>query len=395
MAAVKTQKELYDIFKLELQNRVPGLTDFSDGSINDALGGVVSFVGSIMSQLTVDEFAKTFFDSANGPAVTGGPDDLQTLAVDHYGSSFARPSGTYSGGTIRFSRPDSTKGNVVIGAGTVVATRKDASGVSLRFSTLSPVTLTGLTIDVACVALAIGSASNVVPGAVALIETTLTDSSVVVTNLAGFSGGSNPYTDAEYREFIRAKIATLKGAVKASVLAAALSVAGVVTANIVEVELPVIDFNIATGLPVVGAKYFRVTRPVLYVADNAGAASSTLIASVKTAIAEVKALGVFINVEGATALVLAWTATLTLNSSGPAFAEFSTDLTRIKDSMKAYISALPIGAGFDKAAAEAAILAQFGPAGTSDITTFTSLSPVANVAGVVGQKIIPGIITLS
>ena len=111
---MRTQDELLQLFINELQSQNPELTDTEIGSIIDVLGGALSTAVYEIQQLTIDEFRKTFFDTANGPEITGGADDLENLAVDHFGDEFARPAAEKSTGVVTFSRPNADAGNVSI-----------------------------------------------------------------------------------------------------------------------------------------------------------------------------------------------------------------------------------------------------------------------------------------
>lgn len=390
---VPSQQELYDLFQNEVQARNPELTDFEEGSKLDSLGGGFSTAGQEVTKLIIDQFAKTFFSTANGPEVTGGSDDLELLATDHFGDSFARPAASPAVGIANFSRPNTNAGNVVIPAGTIVKTEKDSNGNERRFATETLVTMTGLTVNASVEAVDAGSDGNIGIGTLTVIESALTDPSVVVTNSAAFTGGEEEADDAEYREFIRNKIETLRGATKAAIEASALNVAGVETATAIEDAIPVKEWDIANDLPI-GA-YFRIPRVRLFIADANGTASQALIDNVDDAIFFVRACGVKIDTIGASALSLNWTASIVLNPGGPNFATLSVNPQLVVDSMEQYLRDLPIGTGFDKGLAKLAIMAIWGPSGTNDLTDFITSVPVGNVSATPTQKIIPGTVGVS
>jgi len=385
---VPSQQDLYDLFKNEVQARNPELTDFEDGSKLDSLAGGFSTAGQEVTKLIIDQFAKTFLDTANGPEVTGGPDDLQTLATDHFGSGFARPAASPAIGVVDFSRPTTGAGNVLIPAGTIVKTEKDSNGEEQRFATLSDVTMITTAISASVQAVDAGSDGNAQAATVIVIESSLTDPTIAVTNAAQFTGGEAEDTDAEYREFIRNKIETLRGATKAAIEAASNNVAGVETSTAIEDSIPVIEWDIG-GSMTVGA-FFRIPRVRLFVADVNGVASAALIDNVEAAIAFVKACGVKIDVEAAVALPVDWSASLVLNPSGPNFATLSVDPQLIIDSMSQYLNDLPIGTGFDKGLAKLYIMSVWGPSGTDDLTDFITSVPVGNISATVTEKIIAG-----
>lgn len=390
---VPSQQELYDLYKNEVQSRNPALTDFEDGSKLDSLGGGFSVAGQQLVKFIIDKFAQTFFDTAHGPEVTGNTDDLEILAIDHFGESFARPAAEKAIGVVAFSRPNTNAGNVTILAGTVVKTNKNANGEEQRFVTVSEVTMTGLTINASVEAVNAGISGNVLANTVINVETALTDPTVTVTNALAFSGGEAEDTDAEYREFIRNKIETLRGATKTAIEAAANNVPGIETATAIEDLQVVREWDIGGNAPV--GDYFRIPRVRLFVADINGVASQALIDAVDLAISFVRACGVRVNVLAATALSVDWTVSLTLNPSGPNFAELSTDTTMVEETMAQYIRDLAVGTGFDRTLAKQAIMAIWGPAGTDDLTDLTVLVPTGNIAATATQKLIPGTIEAS
>lgn len=389
---VPSQQDLYDAFKNEVQSRNPALTDFEEGSKLDSLGGGFSTAGQQVVRFIIEKFSKTFFSTANGPEVTGDSDDLETLAVDHFGDSFARPDAAKALGVVAFSRP-SAGPSVSILAGTVVKTKKNAQGVEQRFVTLADVTLAGLTINASVQAVNAGVDGNVLANTVIVVETALTDPTVTVNNASAFTGGEAEDTDAEYREFIRNQIETLRGATAAAIKAAAENVPGVETATPIEDLKPVIEWDIGNSLTV--GSYFRIPYVRLFIADINGTASQALLDAVDAAIEFVRACGVKVNVVAASALTVNWTATLTLNPGGPNFATLSTDTTMIEDSMAEYIRGLGVGTSFDRGLAKLAIMAIWGPAGTNDLTDFVTTVPTGNVAATATQKLIPGTMVAS
>lgn len=389
---VPSQQELYDLFKNEVQSRNPNLTDFEEGSILDSVGGGLSTAGAEVSRGIIEAFAKTFFATANGPEVTGGPDDLEQLATDHFGDAFARPAAAPAIGNVTFSRPTSAAGNVTIPAGTIVKTAKDANGAEQRFATETIVVMTGLSIQASVTAVVAGTDGNVNPNTVVVIENALTDPTVVVTNPLTFSGGEAEDTDAEYREFIRLKIETLRGATKAAIEAAALNIPGIETATAIENLQTVIEWDIGGSMTV--GTYFTIPRVKLYVADVNGVASLALIEAVEDAVLLVRACGVRVDVVGATALAVNWAAAITLNPGGPNYATLSSDASQIVETMEQYLRDLPIGTGFDKGLAKLAMMAIWGPSGTTDLTDFVIAVPVGNVSATATQKIIPGTVEI-
>jgi len=465
-APLKSQQELYDLFITTLQNECPQLTDTLEGSIDDGLGGTFSIGALELQRYITAAFNKTFFDLANGPDITGGPDDLQTLAVDHFGSAFARPAAESAIDTETFSRPNISNGACTILAGSVVKTEVDAAGNSQRYTTNSDLILTnivnfvcssanatigavysnngqnftvkttisgGLALScsgvadptasgtltkvsgtgdatitfssfskpasnlsgaVAITAVIAGAAGSAAAGTIDTIETSLTDPTITCTN-AGNATGANAQDDATYRETIRNLLITLRAAVIAAIEAAALGVAGVVTANAVEIEQPVIAYDVGLQAPVPGRDWFYIPFCTLYIADGSGSASTGLLASVKTAVDGVRAYGVFINYVGATPVSINWTAHIALNPVGPNYGTLVNDTTLLKKSMASYLGNLGPGTDFIKATADAALLALWGPSGSNDLTAFTTTVPTGDVTLTAEEVAIAGTIATS
>jgi len=394
MTDILTQQNLYDLFRNKVQSVAPGLTDFEEGSNLDAFGGGVSVAGQEIVTFIVSEFSKTFFNTANGSAVTGNIDDLEALAVDHFGANFRRPGAANALATVQFSRPNLDNGLTVIEAGTIVKTDTDSSGNEERFRVVSEVTMQGLSINASVEAIEGGSDSNVGSGTITNIETSLTDPTIVVTNILPATGGAPALDDSQYREFIRQQVETLRGATQAAIEAASVNVPGVEIATLIENVQRVIAYDDATQAPLVGSAPFSITRAVLYIADANGTATQALIEQVREAISSVRACGVVKEILGATPLNLDWRASISLSPSGPNFAVFNSNTTLITESMEQYIRDLPIGTGFDRSLARQAILAIWGPSGSGDLTDFIINQPTGNVTSQQTEKLIPGIVEI-
>lgn len=392
--AIKSVEELVGNFFTEVENQQSKLTDKNEGSNLDVIAGAMSIGVNEVLQKATDNLRKSFIDTSNGPEITNGPDELQDLAVDHWGEEFSRPGETHSTGMATFSRPNTDAGNVQILKDTIVKTPASATGKSQRFKTIEDVTLTDLTITVAVRAVLAGPDGDVQAGTVTQIETALTDSSVVVTNVAKFAGGRRAETDSEYRETIRRKVRRIRGGTKDAIEAAAKTVGGVEMATAIELEIPVIAYDIATDSPVAGAEFFRIPLSKLYVADSNGTASEALILDVYEALREIRAYGIRVEVLAAAAIILNWIGRITLNPGGPNYAELSSNPGKVIDSMIEYINRLPIGDDFVRTDANAAIMAIWGPAGTGDLTEFETVAPSGDVENSENEKFIAGTVGL-
>lgn len=380
--------QFYDIYKNEVIANASELTDFSDGSMHDIVTGALSAGLNEICELILIEFSKTYFDLAEGA-------DIDKLAVDHFGESFARPAASKSTGAITFSRANTDAGDVTIPIGTVVKTAKDSNGVELRFVTTVLGTMTGLTLSVDIEAVEAGPDSRVQAAKIIVLESSLTDSSVTVSNPLAMAGGEDAPTDESYREIIRSLIKSLAGATESAVKAAALTVLGVANVALVTTERIVIDYDIGLDQIVPGAIYFRIPYVYVYISDEDGNSSSALIAAVKEKLVGVRAAGVKIEALGGIAVPLSWTASVTLDSGGPSFIEFQTDTSRIVDTMNDYINkVLAIGADFIKADANTYIMSIWGPTGTGDLTGFSSSVPSGNVTTAVNEKLIAATVSI-
>ncbi len=384
---LKSQGDFYTDFQNEVQDNAPDLTDFTEGSKLDILGGVHSTGCSELTKLTIDLFKKTFFDTSDDT-------DLEFLAVDHFGTSFARPLAQPALVDVTFTRPTFAAGSVTILAGQIVKTAQDASGVAQRFATLLTVVMgpTTLSINASVQAVVPGASGNVDPGLINSIEGTLTDDTIVVTNSAKAVGGAEALSDPDYREFIRNKIETLKGGTTPGIEGLAKTVSGVVIATVIENEVAVKEFDITTNLPV--GPVFRIPQTILYIADANGSASDGLVSEVALLIEDLKAAGVQIDVKAATPLPVDWKASVVFNPAGPNFSVLENDATMIVNTMKAYLNSLPIGTSFIRRIARLTILAIWGPTGTNDITDFVNKSPVGDVDATDIEKLKPGTVVI-
>lgn len=394
---VLSSSENYEIFKNEVQANSPHeeLSDFSEGSMLDVIAGAISAGQNEIAELVISEFMKTFFDTASGPTEEDSTDYLEKLAIDHFGESFARPNATESTGEVNFSRLSTDAGDCIIPIDTIVKTVKDANGVEVRFKTTEAKTLTGLTVNAPVKAMVAGSSGKVAIGKITVLESSLTDPTVKVTNAAAMAGGEDAPDDAEYRENIKSLILSLAGATEAAVKGKAEAVPGVAFCDLVIINMPVIEYDLDTMAPKAGEKFFRIPYPVIYIADEDGNSSQALVDAVKTAILTTRACGVKIEVKGAVPVIVHWTGSYALNPAGPNYAELSADSTKIKDSMSEYINkVLAIGDDFIRASANAYILSIWGPSGTNDLTTFSSSVPVGDVAVASNQKTVAGTISI-
>lgn len=381
--AFKSQQTFYDEFILELQSEAPDLTDTNEGSKIDVLAGVTSHAVQEIQSRVIEEIKKLYFSTAEG-------EDLEKLAVDRYGSEFARPAPGFADGVVTFSRPTTNWGDALIPAGTVVKTEPNADGETTNVITEVDVIITGLSINASVTATVAGTSGNVEAGELTVLETAIDDPSVVVTNALALTGGTAEMEDAEYREHIAKLLLSLNGATLEAIEAKVATVAGVESVAGVETRTLVKEWNAATDATV--GDPFYVARTKVYVADSNGTASQNLLDAVKAAIEELESTGVEIEVFAAVAITLDWSAEYTLNPSGPHYTTLLASAALIEFDMEQYINNLAIGADFDRATAEAYILAKWGPAGSDDLTAFDTVTPTGDIAVDPNEKVIAGAI---
>jgi uncharacterized phage protein gp47/JayE len=197
------------------------------------------------------------------------------------------------------------------------------------FETTEEVILTGLTVDASIQAQEAGSSGNLLPSTIVVLESTLSDSSITVNNGLAMAGGEDEQDDAEYRETIKSLIQSLAGATKQAIEGAVLALPNVGFVTLITEEKAVIEWDIS-GSSTIG-NFFRIPYPIVYVADENGNSSPSLVQDVKDAIVPIKACGVNVNVLGATAINVDWTASLTLNASvAQTILNFNLILLRLK-----------------------------------------------------------------
>lgn len=378
---VLTPSDLYEIYKAEVVARGSDIVDFSDGSLQDISTGALTTGLNEVSELMITEFLKTFFGSAEG-------DDLEFLAIDHYGDRFARPDATKSTTSVTFTRPNSDKGDVLIADDVIVKTEKDASGKEVRFKISSSVTLTGLTLNVPVESVEEGTETRVSADKITVIESALLDDSITVNNTSATAGGEAEQDDEEYRETISNLLLSLSGATIAAIRGAVEAVADITYVAIITTLQKVRNVDDG-GVPY--GDIYKIPFVTIYVADSEGNYSPSLLLQAEVAILPVRAAGVKITIDGAVSVILNWISSITLNPAGPNYAELSEDTKLITDDMANYIDqVLKIGEGFNRTSANDYILSIWGPEGTGDLTSFITSQPTGNIAGVEGTKLISG-----
>ena len=384
---VLTPQEYFEIYRNSVRSQDSDLTDFNQGSMLDILGGAFALAANELAELMLYEFRKTYIATAEGA-------DLENLATDHFGPRFVRPQGSRATVELTFSRPE--EGDpVTIPIDFVISTEQDANGETITFETLEQKTLIDTTATVQARAVDIGPSGNVAENKLTIMETSLTDQSVVVTNNEPAAGGSDAETDEEYRETIQKLITSLSGATKAALEGALLSSPSIRFVSLIERQLPAIEYDIGQGQIATDERgnqkrFFYLPEPIAYVADENGESSTEMIKEAIRIIAPVRACGVRITVLGATTSDVNFTAAIVLSATGPKRSELATNPEPIVETMRDFINKIPIGEGFSRSDASAFVIAVWGEQGTGDLAQFTVTEPRVNIAGKEGVKLLPG-----
>lgn len=261
--------DLYNIGRSEIQARNPRLTDWTEGSDLDAIAGGAAGQADEAIGILFQLFGNQFFDIAAG-------DDLDTLALDRFGTEIVRNVASAAIGLLRFTRGISST-PLLIPAGTTC--QADVDGVTVTFSTDSAQTIpTGESfIDIQSTADDTGRDSNVAAGTVTtILDTLIGDAAATVTNQERFAGGSIAESDSSFRDRIKRFFNTLRRGTIAALETGALSVEGVSFVTIDE----------STVAPANGG-YVSV-----YVGDPDGAGNTTLAALVDAELDNWRAAGV-------------------------------------------------------------------------------------------------------
>jgi hypothetical protein len=272
---IPTFDELYDAYRSEVESRDPDLTNWSVGSINDAMAGAGAVLVDELIRAVIDAFSAHFVDTAED-------DDLKALALDRFGI----PESTFEASAavvpVTFT---TTEAYVAIPAGTTVSGEVD--GELVEFVVDSPATITSplTTVDVDCTCTDTGSSGNIAAGVLDTVNDGAgvpLDSDITVTNAERAVGGAPEWSDERIRAYIRGWFqALVRGTVNA-VETGALSVPSVTYATVDESEMGPDDGG----------------HVLLYVGDQDGRSNTALIAAVEAVLPDWRACGVLVEVVG-------------------------------------------------------------------------------------------------
>jgi uncharacterized phage protein gp47/JayE len=319
MTTLPTFDELYAVGQAEVQSRNPLLTDWAEGSNNDAVIGGATAIGDEAIRVVVELFAAQFLDTATG-------DYLDALVADRYPAMDQRKPAKGAVVTLTFTRGGST-GVLTVPAGTTC--KATVNGVSLLYATDVEAHMPGAddAVDVTATCTTTGRSGNVAEDTITTIVDTLPDdATATVTNADRAVGGDVEETDDALRSRARRYHTTLRKATTAALEVAALGVAGVSFATVDEANMGAEDGGYVS----------------VYVGDPDARGNDALAALVDDALDGTRAAGIDVRVLAAEREEITLTMTLYVRK-GSATAEL---VTAARAAVLAYTGALPPSATF-------------------------------------------------
>lgn len=304
-------RELFDRVKATLllygHDITASMVDTTGTHVN-IIAGTIAGIADYLSHLLADGLKQSFVTTA-----TGG--DLDRLAFGWYG--LTRKSATPSTATVTFSRTD-TAADLDIPAGTVLL------GGDYKFDTdydlTIPAGVSSALMTVTCEEA--GYATNVGSGIISSLETPITG--VSVTNPNAAAGGTEDETDEEFRNRIQGFWLIAQRGTLAAIEYGAKQVPGITYSKASEID----DGECAT-----------VT---LYIADQNGQATSTMLQQVTEEERAWKPAGVHVNVIAAVPYMISIKMTI---SVGPGY-DIPTAIVDAKNAALAYVNTLGLGDTF-------------------------------------------------
>ncbi len=269
-----TFDELQSRAKAEVQLRQPRLTDFTEGSVLDAITGAAAVLADESIHINVDLFSEHFFGTAEGSALDalaadrGFPPRKPPVGAvgsvlwtkDDAGAAYTIPSGTLIEGTIE---------GVVIQVGTTSTAVLSATDVSIAIPAQATIT---------------GRESNFPAGTLDTVTAPLVaDPDATATNPVGFAGGAPVETDDQYRDRLRRFFNTLRRGTVAALEFGSLLVPGVSFATVDESTVPESLGGFVS----------------VYIGDPDARSNDTLAAQVVESLEDFRAAGVLVVVLGA------------------------------------------------------------------------------------------------
>ena len=349
MPSLLTFDQLYTLGQAEVQSRNPELTDWRQGSVNDALIGGAAVQADEVIRVVVAAFAEQFVDAATDAA-------LDALAADRFG--LVRHAAVGAVGILTFTRGTST-GVLEIPAGTTC--KATVNGESVTFTTDEAVYMAADTVDALATCTATGATGNVAADTITtIVDTVPGDATATVTNADRFVGGAAEETDAAFRDRIRRYFTTLRRGTVSALETGALGVAGVAYVAVDE----------SYAAPEDGG-YVAV-----YVADGDGRSNDALSDAVASELESWRAAGIRVVVTGATREEIDLALVLYVRAGS----DLATLVANARAAILAYTDALAPGAILYTAQIVAAALGISTDVLSAMVTTPTSDQPPSGVA---------------
>jgi len=344
---VSTFEELYSAAKAEMQSRNPGLVDFREGSVNDAVAGAGALLAEEVIRVVLDRFSELFFATAEGAA-------LDALLLDRLNET--RHPATAAIGTVQWTRD--VAGAYTIPLGTTFT--RTVGGETLTFLSTSAVEMgvADTVVNVPVEASALGRASNVPSGVIAITDTAAEDPGATAAHAQPMAGGAPQETDDQVRERVKNLYTSQRRGTVPALKTGATSVPGVSFATVVE------DFDN-------GVVY-------IYVGDVDAMGNDALAALVDAEIVNWRSAGQRVVVLGAAPEVVPLVLEIIVKA-GTDQAQASAD---IKDSVVAYGASLgPGGASYASQVERAC-----HDASDSVVSARQSTPPTQSTAAVLAQN---------
>lgn len=309
MAEVSTFTELYNLGRAEIQNRGPQWTDFNEGSFLDSSNGGASTLADEISRLMVSLFAELFFGTAEGAA-------LDRLAFDRL--NLLRNGASNALATLTWTRSD--PGTYTIPIGTTFSATIDNDVFEFVSTAAVVVQAADVTVNVPVTAAESGPDHNVPAAAIdTLVDTVTGETGATVTNALAAAGGAAQESDEEFRSRIQGFFFSVRRATVGALRFAALSVAGVNIATVVE--------------------DFAANIVYIYVGDPTATGNDALVSLVAEEIENWRAAGIQVQVLASVAENTALTFDIVV-AAGSDLAQIASD---IREAVEAF--GITVGAG--------------------------------------------------
>ena len=276
MTTLPTFDALYAAGKAEVQGRNPALTDFREGSDNDAVVGAGAMLADETIRVLVALWATVFLDTSEGA-------DLDALIADRFPGFGVRLPDAAAIVTLRFTRGASV-GVWTVPAGTVVSASVNGATVEFTTDTDTDMAAAASTANIVATCSVTGADGNIAAGVLTTIPTAIPgDATATVTNPDRAVGGDVEETDAELRDRARRYYGTLAKATVEAIELAAEGVTGVQFAVVDEANIDCDDGGYVS----------------LYVGDPDGRGNDALAALADAVMIGVRAAGVEVRTRAA------------------------------------------------------------------------------------------------